>query len=96
MFMHDESILREELRSCTEESSKTKKMELYHCVAKCCPCYNTLQNFGLHQILEPTLVLHIIVTTLKSIRCVFSKCFGPFCKKSKMSYFGMLSVAQCI
>lgn len=40
-------------------------------LALCYHCYNTLKNFDLHQISEPTLVLYIVITNIE----IQSMCF---------------------
>lgn len=94
--IHNESILPKEPRPFKEELTKEEKMKFYQCVTKCCHCYNTIQNFGLHSIPEPSLVLYIVITNFETHSLSFLKEFFPLCKVCKMPCFHMLDVTSCI
>lgn len=85
--IHDESILPEELRPCREESTETKKLELYQCDAKCCYCYNIFPNFGLHQNLDPMLVLYIVLVNIEIHFMCFILVFWSLLRENKNVVF---------
>jgi len=73
--MHAESILPEKPRHYTKKLTEVEKLELHQCVAKCCSLYNTLKNFGLHSISDPSLVLHIVFANTKTHFMYFLEVF---------------------